>query len=373
MWSNENLIILALAAFVSLSTLAWAVYGFSTRSEKRRIFLEDIFESAPDGIFLVGPDGAILIANKQAEIMFGHNRGGLTGKRVEDLVPDRLRAAHVGYRGSYTSQPRTRAMGSGLALYGRRKDGSEFPVDIMLSPLGERRPSTTMAIVRDVTERARTEAEKMNTINTVARSVAHDLRNPLTAIASASYMLKSEPEVTEQGRRMLTLIERNISSADKIVTNLLDFSSAVRPQFQEVRIASFLKEILADFPVPATTTIVTHCDDDLRTSNDPALLKRALTNLIANALDSMPSGGTLTIGCKSLNDQIQISIADTGVGMSQDTIARLGTLFFTTKSKGMGVGFAITKKFIEGTGGTLGLTSEQGKGTTVTVNLGREN
>ena len=83
----------------------------------------------------------------------------------------------------------------------------------------------------------------------------------------------------------------------------------------------------------------------------------------------MPSGGTLSIGCKYVDDQIAITITDTGIGMSDETLMKLGSLFFTTKAKGLGIGFAISKKFIEGAGGTLGLTSELGKGTTVTVNL----
>jgi protein-histidine pros-kinase len=334
-----------------------------------QIFLEDVFEFAPDAIFLVAPDGGILSANKQAETMFGYSQGELNGRRIEDLIPERLQSKHTAYREGYISQPRARAMGSGLVLLGRRKGGSEFPVDIMLSPLGEKRPPTVMAFVRDVTERTRTEAEKLDAINTVARSVAHDLRNPLTAIASASYVLDAEAQVSEKGKRMLTLIDRNVVAADRIVKNLLDFSSVLRTRFEDLRVDLLLEEILAEISVPANIAVVSHYEK-LATKSDPDLLRRAVANLVANAIESMPSGGTLSVGCRSVDGQIAITIIDTGLGMSEETMMKLGTLFFTTKAKGLGIGFAISKKFIESAGGTLGLTSELGKGTTVTVSLG---
>jgi len=366
---NENLTILAVAAAVSASTLLWAVYGSRTRSRRLQIFLEDVFESAPDGIFLVAPDGKILLANKQADIMFGYEHGDLVGRRVEELIPQRLQEKHVGHRESYTSQPRTRPMGSGLALFGRRKDGSEFPVDIMLSPLEQKAVPTVTAIVRDVTERTRIETEKLDAINTVARSVAHDLRNPLAAIAAACYILRSEPEITEHGSRMLELINRNISATDRILSNLFDYSSTVRPTIEDLRIDLLLKQVAADMVVPSNIKVEEQCEEYLATRTDQRLLKRAVTNLVANALDSMANGGTLCLSCKSLDKQIRITIADTGIGMSQETIAKLGTLFFTTKAKGLGIGFAISKKFVESAGGTLELASELGKGTTVTVRL----
>jgi len=368
---NGNLSILAVAAAVSLSTLIWTVYSSRTRSRKMRILLDDIFEFAPDGIFLVAPDGEILLANKQAEVMFGHEHGELTGKRVEELIPERLQEKHIAYRNGYTSQPRARAMGSDLTLFGKRKDGSEFPVDIMLSPLQQKPRPAVMAIVRDITERTRTEMEKIDATNNVARSVAHDLRNPLAAIAAASYLLDSETKMTEQGRRMLALINRNIWAAERIVSNLLDFSSAVKPKAEELRIDLLLKDALAGIVIPSNVNVVDHCEGIVSTRTDQGLLKRAVTNLIANALDSMSNGGTLSLGCRSLNNQIRITIADTGTGMSAETIAKLGTLFFTTKAKGMGIGFATSKRFVEGAGSTLELTSQLGKGTIVTVKLPR--
>jgi len=365
---NEDFIILAIAVVVSLLTLTGTVFGFRARSKNLQIFLEDVFEFAPDGIFLAAPDGRILLANRQAEKMFRYDKGGLTSRRIEDLIPERLRQKHAVYREGYLSQPRTRAMGSGLALLGRRRDGSEFPVDIMLSPLGHENPPTVMAVVRDVTERTRAEAEKLETINTVARSVAHDLRNPLTAIATASYVLNSEAQPTEKGKRMLTLIELNVSAADRIVKNLLDFSSVAKPRVEDLRVDLLLQGMLAGMAIPANITVVSHYDQ-LTTRHDPDLLRRAMSNLTANAIESMPTGGTLAVDCKSVGDRIEVTIGDTGAGMSDETKSKLSTLFFTTKAKGLGIGFAISKKFIESAGGTLRLFSEQGKGTTVTASL----
>ena len=111
-----------------------------------------LLESAPDGIVLVDSEGHILLANAQAEKMFGYTEDELFCKQIEMLIPERFREIHVEHRADYTEAPRTRPMGIGLELYGRRRDGSEFPVEISLSPVQTRKGLLVMAIIRDITE-----------------------------------------------------------------------------------------------------------------------------------------------------------------------------------------------------------------------------
>ena len=118
---------------------------------------ERLFESSPDGIVLTDREGRIVRVNSQTESMFGYGREELQGQPVELLVPERFRSAHVSHREHYHAEPRMRPMGAGLALYGRRKDGAEFPVDIMLSPLETGEGLLVLGVIRDVTERKRAE------------------------------------------------------------------------------------------------------------------------------------------------------------------------------------------------------------------------
>jgi formate hydrogenlyase transcriptional activator len=145
----------------------YAVGGISTDITERKqvekalresgAMLEKLFESSPDGIVATGGDGRIVRVNAQAEKLFGYRRDELLGQTVEILVPERLRGLHPARRQEYGGQPRMRPMGAGLELYARRKDGTEFPVDIMLSPLETDQGPMVLAVVRDITERKRAE------------------------------------------------------------------------------------------------------------------------------------------------------------------------------------------------------------------------
>jgi len=330
--------------------------------------LRQIFDFAPDAIITVKEDGRISRANLQTGLMFGYRRNELAGSQVELLIPERFRQRHLLHWRRYYEDPRTRPMGSGLQLFARRKDGSEFPADIMLSPIGGEAHAEVIAIVRDITERKRLEDEKLQLMNLVGRSVAHDLRNPLTAIRSAAYNLR-EDSATEHLNRMLELIDSNVEAADKIVMNLMDFASEMKPSMGDVDVNSAIQETLRAIVVPRNVKVTMRLGRIPRAKIDRDRLKRVLGNLCANALESMPDGGRLTLSSSAANGLVGITIKDTGMGISKESMKKLMTPFFTSKAKGMGLGLAISKRFIESQGGTISIKSRTGKGTTVEIEL----
>src|SRR5215470_9153558 len=132
----------------------------------------ELLEAGPDAVVIVDHQGTIRTVNRQAEEMFGHTRGDLVGRPVESLLPDRFRERHEHQREAYAEHPRTRAMGSGLELFGRRGDGSEFPVEVSLSPMTLDETPLVISTIRDVTERKRAEQQLRSTAADLTRSNA---------------------------------------------------------------------------------------------------------------------------------------------------------------------------------------------------------
>jgi len=212
-------------------------------------------------------------------------------------------------------------------------------------------------------------AQRLAVIGELAGMVGHDLRNPLTSIGGAEYYLKKrlKLEANHKIREMLELIEKNISYSNKIINDLLDYSREIELELMQTNAKSLVKEALSLVEIPDGVRVIDETENKPKVDVDAEKIKRVFVNLLKNATEAMADGGTLTIRSKQVNGNLELVFSDTGIGMSQETLARIWTPLFTTKAKGMGFGLSICKRFIEAHGGTICVASARGKGTTFTV------
>ncbi|MBS7637101.1 hypothetical protein KEJ37_07230, partial [Candidatus Bathyarchaeota archaeon] len=214
-------------------------------------------------------------------------------------------------------------------------------------------------------------AQRLAVIGELAGMVGHDLRNPLTSIAGATYYIKRRLSKAIDGKvkEMIELIEKNIGYSNKIINDLLDYSREIKLDIAETSPKALVEEALASVEIPSNIHVVKVVRNSPRIRADFEKVKRVLVNLIRNAVDAMPKGGTLIIKCWKRGANVEFIVSDTGVGMSGETMKKLWTPLFTTKAKGMGFGLSICKRFVEAHGGTITVESALGKGSTFTVTL----
>ena len=214
-------------------------------------------------------------------------------------------------------------------------------------------------------------AERLAAIGELAGMVGHDLRNPLQGIKNAAYYLKKKgPVISEsQGKEMLETIDKAIDHANKIINDLLDYSREMHLEITDNRLSTLLEDTIRVIQVPDRIQIVNRVLAETHIMVDADKMMRVFVNLINNAIDAMPDKGGLEITCRQTRDNVEISFADTGMGIPQEILQKLFTPLFTTKAQGMGFGLSICKRIIEAHGGVIGVESEVNKGTKFTVTL----
>ena len=212
--------------------------------------------------------------------------------------------------------------------------------------------------------------ERLAAIGEMAGMVGHDLRNPLTSIKNASYLLRKKHIASDETvRQTLDIVDKSVEAASHIVTDLLEYSREMKLELNEVSPKSLVNYALLSIIPPSNVKII-----DLTISYptiwvDQSKIERVFVNLIKNAVDAMPEGGVLEIASRQVNQMVELTFSDTGTGITEDNLNKIFTPLFTTKSNGVGFGLAICKRIIEAHGGTIIVKSAVGKGTTFTVSL----
>ncbi len=224
--------------------------------------------------------------------------------------------------------------------------------------------------IEDKTVRLR-KAEHLAAIGQLAAMVGHDLRNPLTGIAGATYYLKTklEAKMDTRAKEMVSTIEGAIAHSDKIITDLLKYAEELKLDISETEPRYLLSEVLSHAKVPSNVRILDKTRETQRIKCDQEKMKVAFAKLVENAFDAMPNGGMFTVESTKVKEGVAISFSDTGVGMPSEVMTKLWSPLFTTKAKGMGLGLTICKRIVEAHGGTISAESSVGKGSTFTITI----
>jgi PAS domain S-box-containing protein len=347
-----------------------------------------LVETAPAAVVITDEKGRIADLNAQTLTMFGYQREELVGQSVELLLPERLKTIHEEHRADYAKQPHPRPMGLGMELFGRRKDGTEFPVEISLGPLTTKEGLLVSAAIVDITARKRIEeqmrqSQRLEAIGKLAGGVAHDFNNLLGVILGCCDTITEAMPAEDPLAKRIGLIKQAGTSAADLTRQLLAFS---RQQLLQPRVLD-LKEIVAH--VQAMLGHLIGEDVEFRASIDPDVgsikadpgqIEQVLVNLAVNARDAMPKGGRLTIRVQNADldesykqqhqpvipgPYVMLSVEDTGCGMDRKTQARVFDPFFTTKGlgKGTGLGLATVYGIVKQSGGYIWVYSEVEQGT----------
>ncbi len=212
-------------------------------------------------------------------------------------------------------------------------------------------------------------SERLAAIGELAGMIGHDLRNPLSGIKNSAYFMKKKGAdlSPNQAREMLEIIDKCVDYSNRIINDLLDYSKELHLTLEETSPRKLLNDSLAMIDIPDRIKVENKLSDTPVIKADPDKAKRVVINLVKNAVDAMPEGGKITVDGKEAKGCLEISFADTGIGISDDVMPRLFSPLFTTKDKGMGFGLAICKRIIEAHGGTITVKTAKGQGTTFAV------
>jgi PAS domain S-box-containing protein len=351
---------------------------------RRDATIRAFFESASEGIVAVDRDGRISLVNPRGEFMFGYERGELLGQSVEILLPERSRLVHRGHRGDYFARPRARSMGLGLGLTGRRKDGTEFPIEVSLSFLPDEAGGIAMAFVTDISQRVAQErharhVEKLVALGSLAAGIAHEINNPIGILQSRIELMLMD--VADQGASSqmeadLQALHRQAVRLARIAQGLLSFSRQPSGRRGPVDVNHLLEEtlLLIERPmikqgVKVTRKLAPNLPPVWGDSNS---LQQVVLNLLTNARDAVAGGGEICVETSHPvgdPDMVRLRVRDSGPGIEPETLPRIFEPFFTTKSNGTGLGLSISYGIVQEHHGTVDVQSRPHEGTTFILTL----
>lgn len=355
-----------------------------------------VLDDAPDAMIIVDAFGTIWFANRQVSALFGYAHDDVIGDSIEKLVPDRFREQHSGYRGQLVSEVRVRPVGFRLELFGRRSDGTEFPIEVSLSPIEDVGRTLVAAAIRDVTERKRIEAELLVARDAIEamrdladranlgrrrflRAASHELRQPLQALTLLNgtlHRLSTDPGAIE----VLSQQEQAIRVMSRLLNDLLDIgkleSGAIKPEPTDFAVVGLFERLRSEFNGAAADKglqlEVEPCDGLVH--GDSALVEKILRNLLENALQYTREGRVRLCG-RNEKSAVRIEVCDTGVGIPADQLPYIFDEFHQIDvptegaQDGYGLGLSIVQRLANLLRLELHVRSEVGKGSEFSIVL----
>lgn len=381
-----------------------------------------LFQYAIESILVVNKNGEIVSVNPSAQKLFGYDKAELIGKEIEVLIPKRLSEKHVKHREAYVNNPHPRAMGPEIGLNGLKKDGSEFPLEINLSPYSDSDGQFVIAFIIDITARKQAEEIVKNSMELEKRvknrtlileeaieelektkkelnnalnmekelnelksrfvsMASHEFRTPLTTMLSSLSLITryGDQNDSENQHKHINKIKSSIANMTDILNDFLSVSKLEEGKVtnisEEFNLREFIEDIIHDMKYMA---IEEHKFHSSYSGNetvflDKKLIKNILFNLISNAIKFSPNGGTIEVNVNISDQVVKISVKDNGIGIPVEDQKHLFERFFrgnnVTHIQGTGLGLNIVLKYAELMNGSLDFQSEENKGSTFVVSI----
>jgi PAS domain S-box-containing protein len=356
-----------------------------TRDLTAQRFAEDKFrlavESCPSGMIMIDRMGRIVMVNTEVERLFGHRRDELLGRSADMLVPARLRGQHARHRDGFIHHPESRLMGAGRDLFGLRKDGTEFPVEVGLNPIQTSEGLLVLSVIVDISERKRLERLKDEFVSTVS----HELRTPLTSISGSLGLLigGATGKLPESARRLLAIAQSNSQRLVRLVNDILDIekmeSNRIAFNFKPVEARTLVEQAIEDNRGFADGYAVRVRLDPASVTGevyaDPDRLVQVVTNLLSNAIKFSPPDGEVVASVERRDHLVRISVRDHGAGIPPEFRPHIFEKFAQAdatdagRKGGTGLGLSIVKQIVARLGGTVDFADAPGGGTVFHVDL----
>ncbi len=356
-----------------------------------RRFAEERFrlvvDAAPTAMIMANKEGRITLVNRRVETLFGYARDELIGQPIEMLVPERFRSRHAHDRHGYFCDAQARPMGAGRDLFGRRKDGSEVPVEIGLNPVHTSEGPSVLASIVDISERKRAEIEaarhreELGHLNRVAMmaemaaSFGHELNQPLTGIlsnasAGARFIDRGDVNLGDLRELLADIAADGRRAGDVIraIRSMVKKGETARERMDVNELVTNVVRLVTPDALLRECEVKTSLEPNLPTiEGDPIQFEQVLLNLVVNAFEAMrdtpPSSRKVLIATEwDGNSAIRTSVRDFGIGIPEEACGRLFEQFFTTKADGLGMGLAIARRIVESNAGTIGAENVEGGG-----------
>jgi two-component system sensor kinase FixL len=336
-----------------------------------------ILDTMVDGIVTMDEKGIIQSFNSAAADIFGYSPDEAVGQSIVILMPEPDRSQHPGYIDDYLSTGEAKIIGIGREVIGKRKDETTFPMYLAVGEVHLGGEIRFTGIVRDLTDFKRMQEEVLQSqslaaIGEMAASIAHEIKNPLAGISGAIQVLKDGLEAGDPRKPIMEEVVSQVGRLNNSVRELLMLSKPWNPEKQLSDLRGLADRITASAKERdsfAQIKFLVSGRKRVRALVDPVFFEQVLWNLLHNAVQAMPKGGEIRYRFAEKDGFAILTVTDTGSGIPENLRSRLFRPFFTTKTRGTGLGLPICQKIMEAHGGSITISSTPGKGTVVRLSF----